>query len=114
LDQVDLQGVLPGLIAAKAALLALVEMPFQKQWAEALQEVQLKREVDGTSRIEGAEFTERELDAAMRETPEQLETRSQRQAAEAVATYRWIATLPADRPIDGALILDVHRRLVTG
>jgi Fic family protein len=70
--------------------------------------------VAGTSRIEGAELTERELDAAMRETPEQLETRSQKQAAAAVATYRWIAQLPEDRPVDEALIFEVHRRIVTG
>ena len=57
---------------------------------------------------------EKELDAAMRETAEQLETRSQRQAAAALAAYRWIAALPADRPIDEALIREVHRRIVTG
>jgi Fic family protein len=100
--------------SAKAAMLALTEMPYQRSWVDELQKIQLKREVAGTSRIEGAEFTEKELDAAMRETPEQLETRSQKQAAAAVATYRWIAQLPADRPVDEALILEVHRRLVTG
>lgn len=101
-------------MAAKAAMLALTQMPYQRSWADELQKLQLKREVAGTSRIEGAQFTERELDAAMRETPEQLETRSQKQAAAAVATYRWIAQLTVDRPIDEALILEVHRRLVTG
>jgi Fic family protein len=89
-------------------------MPYQRSWADALQKVQLKREVAGTSRIEGAEFTERELEAAMNETPEQLDTRSQKQAAAAVRTYRWIAQLPADLPIDFAFITEVHRRLVTG
>ena len=101
-------------MGAKAAMLALTQIPYQRSWADELQKVQLKREVAGTSRIEGAEFTEKELEAAMRETPEQLETRSQRQAAAAVATYRWIATLPADRPVDAALVGEVHRRLVTG
>jgi Fic family protein len=101
-------------MSAKAAMLALTEMPYQRSWVDELQKMQLKREVAGTSRIEGAEFTEKELDAAMRETPEQLETRSQKQAAAAVATYRWIALLPADRQVDEALILEVHRRLVTG
>lgn len=100
------------LMAAKAAMLALTQIPYQRSWADELQKVQLKREVAGTSRIEGAEFTEKELDAAMRETPEQLETRSQKQAAAAVQTYRWIARLPADRPLDEALICEVHRRLV--
>jgi Fic family protein len=110
----DVQRILQPLTEAKAALLALTEIPYQRSWAEELQRIQLKREVAGTSRIEGAEFTEKELEAALRETPEQLETRSQRQAAAAVATYRWIAQLPGDRPIDEDLILEVHRRIVTG
>lgn len=100
------------LLASKAAILALTQIPYQRSWADELQRVQLKREVAGTSRIEGAEFTERELDAALRESPTQLETRSQRQAAAAVATYRWIAQLPADRPVDEHLILEIHRRMV--
>lgn len=102
------------LVDAKASILALTGIPYQRSWAEGLQKIQLKREVAGTSRIEGAEFTEKELDAAMAESPEQLETRSQRQAAAAVATYRWIARLPNDRPVDADLIREVHRRLVTG
>jgi Fic family protein len=110
----DPQAILAELTGAKAALLALTQIPYQRSWAEDLQRIQLKREVAGTSRIEGAEFTEKELDAAMHETPEQLETRSQKQAAAAVATYRWIASLPNDRPVDGDLILEVHRRIVTG
>lgn len=94
----DPMAILQELMGAKAAMMALTQIPYQRSWAEELQRIQLKREVAGTSRIEGAEFTERELDAALRESPEQLETRSQRQAAAAVATYRWIAQLPADRP----------------
>jgi Fic family protein len=76
--------------------------------------MELKREVAGTSRIEGADFTEGELDEAMRESPQQLVTRSQRQAHAAVQTYRWIARIPDDRPVDAALIQEVHRRIVTG
>ncbi len=109
----DRLAILDELMAAKSAMLALTQIPYQRSWADELQKVQLKREVAGTSRIEGAEFTEKELDAAMRETPEQLETRSQKQAAAAVLTYRWIAQLPADRPVDLALICDVHRRMVS-
>jgi Fic family protein len=109
----ETMSILDELMGAKAAMLALTQIPYQRSWAEELQKIQLKREVAGTSRIEGAEFTERELDAAMRETPEQLETRSQKQAAAAVATYRWIAQLPGDRPVDEALIFDVHRLIVT-
>jgi Fic family protein len=78
--------------------------------------MQLKREVAGTSRIEGAEFTERELEDAVRPniSPEELHTRSQRQARSAMLTYRWIGQLPLDRPISAELIREVHRRLVTG
>jgi Fic family protein len=110
----DRLEVLELLLGAKAAILALTQMPFQRAWAERLQDIQLKREIAGTSRIEGAEFTDKELDAAMRETPEQLETRSQRQAAAAVATYRWVAGLLQDLPVDQDLIRSVHQRLVTG
>jgi len=110
----DPMAILQELLGAKAALLALTQIPYQRSWADELQRIQLKREVAGTSRIEGAEFTDRELDAALRATPAELETHSQRQAAAAVATYRWIAQLPSDRPLDEALILDVHRRMVTG
>src|SRR6266446_3519347 len=110
----DAMAVSPLLMEAKAAILALTRMPYQRSWADELQYIQLKREVAGTSRIEGAEFTERELEAALRQTPEQLETRSQRQAAAAVTTYRWIAQLPGDQLINEMLIRAVHRRLITG
>lgn len=110
----DPAGIQSELLGAKASILALTQIPYQRSWADQLQEMQLKREVAGTSRIEGAEFTEKELDAAMKETPQQLETRSQRQAACALATYRWIATLETDRPVDEALVCEIHRRIVSG
>lgn len=97
---------------AKAVVLALVEIPYQRSWIEKLQIVQLKREVAGTSRIEGADFTENELDAAMEESPKGLLTRSQRQAAASVKTYRWIAKLPRDRNIDKKLVKNVHSIIV--
>jgi Fic family protein len=106
--------VVNALLAAKAAMLSLTNIPYQRSWTDQLQVVQLKREIAGTSRIEGADFTDKELDAAMAESPEQLSTRSQRQAAAAVRTYRWIAQLPADRPIDGGLIREVHRMIIEG
>jgi Fic family protein len=112
----DQSAVLTALVEAKSAVRALTTLPYQKSWVEALQELQLKREVAGTSRIEGAEFTERELDEAVRPnvSPEELRTRSQRQANAAMRTYRWIGQLAADRPISGDLVREVHRRLVTG
>jgi Fic family protein len=99
---------------AKAAVLALRTMPYQREWVEALQRVELKMEVAGTSRIEGADFTERELDAALEDQPGQLLTRSQRQAHAALRTYKWIALLPDDRPLTGQLVLEIHRHIVTG
>jgi Fic family protein len=102
------------LAEAKAAVLSLKTIPYQRRWVEALQEVQLKREVAGTSRIEGAEFTERELEDALRESPQDLLTRSQRQANAAMKAYRWLASLPPDRAIDETLVREVHRRIVSG
>lgn len=110
----DILAVANELTAAKAAVLSLTAIPFQRSWAEDLQHLQLKREIAGTSRIEGAEFSEKELDAAMQPNPEALATRSQRQAAAAVATYRWIAALPSGRPIDQQLIREVHAKIIQG
>ena len=110
----DFRAVAPSLVEAKAAILSLRTIPHQRSWVEKLQQLELKREVAGTSRIEGAEFTERELDAALRETPDQLLTRSQRQAHAALKTYEWIAKIPDDRPLDAELICEVHLRIITG
>ena len=107
-------GIFDVLVSAKASIAALKTTPYQRDWVDALQKLQLKMEVAGTSRIEGADFTDRELDAALSESPEELYTRSQKQAKAAANTYRWIAKLEDDRPIDEALICEVHRRIVTG
>jgi len=110
----DLNAAARQLVEAKSTILALRTIPYQKAWVESLQHMELKREVAGTSKIEGADFGEGELDVAMKETPEQLLTRSQRQAHAAVQTYRWIAKLPDDRLIDPELVCEIHRRIVTG
>jgi Fic family protein len=110
----DANAISSALVEAKSTVLSLSTIPYQRAWVEALQQIELKREVAGTSKIEGAEFTERELDAALNETPQQLLTRSQKQAHAAVQTYRWIASLPDDLPIDSNLICEIHRRIVTG
>ncbi len=110
----DYASIAAGLAEAKALILSLKTIPHQKTWFDKLQKMELKREVAGTSRIEGAVFTERELDAAMKETPEQLYTRSQKQAHAAVQAYRWIETIPTDRPIDKELVLEIHRLIITG
>jgi len=113
--QYDIARILQNLVDAKAAILSLKATPYQRDWVEKLQEIQLKMEVEGTSRIEGAEFTGRELDIAL--DPQQatsLMTRSQRQARAAANAYRWISGLPDDRPISEELIREIHRRMVTG
>lgn len=107
--------VIAGQLAeAKASILALQTTPYQKGWVEPLQQLQLKREVAGTSRIEGADFTDKELDAALKEAPHQLHTRSQRQAHAAMQTYRWIAAEGVKRPLDAKAILEIHRHMIMG
>ena len=111
----DIQGVAPELTEAKAAVLSLTAIPFQRSWADKLQEIELKREVAGTSKIEGADFTDNEFEEAIADdSPEDRMTRSQRQARAAINTYRWIGALPTDRPIDDRLIREIHIRIVTG
>ena len=109
----DKAAIVGELADAKGAIIALKTIPFQRRWVEALQAMQLKLEVAGTSKIEGADFSGAELDVAMRETPEELFTRSQRQAHAAMQTYKWIPTIPDDRPITKELICEIHRRIVT-
>lgn len=109
----DQQAIFTALVDAKAKVETLTSLPYQRRWVEELQAIQLKREIAGTSRIEGADFTERELEAALSETPDELFTRSQRQARAAVKAYGWIARLPSDRPVDADLIKHIHRLIVT-
>jgi Fic family protein len=103
------------LTEAKAAVLSLSSMPFQRSWADALQEMELKREVAGTSKIEGADFTENEFEEAVAgQVAASRLTRSQKQARAAINTYRWLSKLPRDYPFSEDLIHQVHRRIVTG
>ena len=111
----DKSGIATRLIEAKAAVQTLQSMPFQRRWVEELHQIQLKMEVDGTSRIEGADFAGDELDAAIRsEGPEPHFTRSQKQARAAMRTYRWLAKIPDYHPISADLIKSMHERIVTG
>lgn len=105
--------VVPALVSARAGIIALTKVPYQRSWAEKLQEVQLKREVAGTSQIEGAVFAEGELEAALGDSLEKSFTRSQKQAFAAKTAYRFLATVPNDRPIDENLICEIHRYIVT-
>ena len=110
----DNSEIQSALVEAESVILALKNIPYQREWVEKLQTIELKREVAGTSRIEGADFTESELDEALRDSPEELFTRSQKQARAAVNTYRWLANVPDERPIDSELIREIHKRIVTG
>ena len=100
---------------AKAAILALRAIPFQRRWVKELQAIQLKMEIAGTSRIENAEFVGDELDLAVRaETREKLRTRSQRQAHAALRAYEWVAGIPDDKLVSVNLIENLHRLIVSG
>ena len=112
----DGAAIAGALIEAKTAAGVLNRLPYLPQWIEQAHEEQLRLEAVGTTRIEGAEFTQREQDEAL--APEASTrtdlTRSQRQLRAANAAYRWIRSQPADRPVTPGLVLDIHRRIVTG
>ena len=108
----DIRPLIQPLTEAKAAVLSLINIPYQRSWVEALQAIQLKYEVAGTSKIEGADFTERELNLALAETPGQLVTRSQKQAHASMKAYKWIAGLPKDRPVNCDLIREIHAIII--
>ena len=112
----DAAAIMDALIAAKTAAGILRGLPYLPQWIAQVHEEQLRLEAVGTSRIEGAEFTQREQDEAL--APESATrydlTHSQRQLRAAEATYRWLRSQPADRPVNDAFIREVHRRFVTG
>lgn len=110
--QYDHSQVAEQLVNVKAAILSLRSTPYQRQWVEELQQVELKREIAGTTKIEGADFTERELDAALNESIEELRTRSQRQARAAKRAYDWLGTLPEDYPLSKELVLNIHRLMI--
>ena len=112
----DGAAIAGALIEAKTAAGVLIRLPYLPQWIEQVHEEQLRLEAVGTTRIEGAEFTQREQDEAL--APEASTrtdlTRSQRQLRSANAAYRWIRSQPAARPVTPGLVLDIHRRIVTG
>ncbi len=112
----DSSAVFNPLVEAKTAAAVLRQMPYLHQWIEQAHEEQLRLEAAGTSRIEGAEFTQREQEEVFASnTPHYDElTRSQRQLRCAVDTYRWLQVQPAERPVTSDFIREIHRRIVTG
>ena len=112
----DAAAIMEPLVAAKTAAGILGGLPYLPQWIVQVHEEQLRLEAVGTSRIEGAEFTQREQDEALAPgavTRDDL-THSQRQLRAAEATYRWLRSQSANRPVNDEFIRDVHRRFVTG
>ena len=112
----DTTAIFNQLVEAKTAAGILRQMPHLPQWIEPAHEEQLRLEAVGTSRIEGAEFTEREQEQALRHDAPAIGglTHSQLQLRCADATYRWLRAQPLDRPVTAEFISDIHRRIVTG
>ena len=112
----DIADVAGPLIEARTAAGVLSRMAYLPQWIEQAHEEQLRLEAVGTARIEGAEFTQRERDEALAPDASARTglTHSQRQLRSANATYRWLRSLQTDQPVTAELILDIHRRMVTG
>ena len=112
----DPGAILEPLVDAKSAARLLNELPYLSQWVEQIHEEQLRLEAAGTSRIEGAEFNDQEQIEALRTSvsSDVVLTRSQRQLRAADSTYRWIRSIPTDRRLDAEIILEIHRRMVTG
>ena len=114
--QYDSSAMAQALVEARTAAGVLARLPYFQQWIEQAHEEQLRLEAVGTSRIEGAEFTPREQDEALAPNAHERAglTHSQRQLRAADAAYRWLRSLPAGRPVTAELVLDIHRRIVTG
>ena len=112
----DFPAVFHLLIEAKTGGGVLNQMPYLPQWIEEAHAEQLRLEAAGTSRIEGAEFTQREQDEALAATLTATTrlTRSQRQLRAADATCRWLRSRPAEQPVSADFIREIHRRIVTG
>ena len=112
-DAAAIAGVL---VEAKTAAGVLSRLPYLPRWIEQAHEEQLRLEAVGTSRIEGAEFTQREQDEALApDAPTRTAlTHSQRQLRAADTTYRWLREIPANRPVTAELVRSIHRRIVTG
>ena len=53
----NLNGAYQEMVEAKSAVLSLQSIPYKREWVEDMQYMELKREIAGTSRIEGADFT---------------------------------------------------------
>ena len=100
------------LIEAKASVLSLTNAKYQRSWIEDLQKLELKREIAGTSKIEGADFTDKEFEDALKYDSNKLLTRSQRQAHAAMETYKFIEKLGSNIQINEDLIYKIHSKMI--
>ena len=111
----DVTAIAGPLIEAKTAAGVLRQMPYLPQWIEQAHEEQLRLEAVGTTRIEGAAFNQQEQAQALDPAAVVASlNRSQRQLRCANDTHRWLRDLPTDGPVTDQLVLDIHRRMVTG
>ena len=112
----DVAAIAMPLVEARTAAGVLNRLPYLHRWIEQVHEEQLRLEAVGTSRIEGAEFSQPEQEEALAShiAPHAGLTHSQRQLRAAVETYRWLRTRAANQPITAEFVFDIHRRIVTG
>ena len=103
-------AILDQLVEARTAAGVLNRLPYLQQWIAQVHEEQLRLEAAGTSRIEGAEFSDQEQEVALAsQVPPHVDlTRSQRQLRAADATYRWLRCQPTNRPVTPHFLLDIH------
>jgi len=100
----DANAIMAALVEAKAAVQALTTLPYQKSWVEALQQLQLKREVAGTSRIEGAEFRRSGPMFRRRSCERDLSARRTRQCGPIAGLERCRLTFRSPATLCGKLI----------
>lgn len=80
------------------------------------QSQKFKRELSSTSRIEGAEFTEEELDNIFNQpntSAEEGETRSQKELINLKKTYEWLVDIP-EKLLTEDLIFETHKKIIKG
>lgn len=100
----DASALIGVLAEAEAAVFALNEAPWRRDWLERIQEVQPEAEITGSGGAE--DFEGDESDA----TPSGEVRRARNEATAQVC--RWITTLPDDIPVDTELVSTIHRKLL--
>jgi len=107
----DRMAILGEFAAARAALLMLSEIPYQKSWADRFYADQNRSEIRGTLRLAEVDLSEKELEASLGEDAGGAETIPHLQVAATVEAYEWVARVPADWKISEAVVRELHKRL---